>query len=102
MPSAVLRAIVGLIAIVGACIAPMSFGKDDDGRRLATARMPSLPLYFEENRGQTDPGVHFVNRSGDTTTFFRSGDVVMRLPSETEPAVVQMRFLEASDAVAVE
>jgi hypothetical protein len=64
--------------------------------------MTVVPLYFEENRGQTDPGVHFVNRSGDTTTFFRSGDVVMRLPSETEPAVVQMRFLEASDAVAVE
>ncbi len=102
IPSAVLRSIVGLIAIVGVCIAPMSFGKDDDSRRLATARAPSLPLYFEENRGQTDPGVHFVNRSGDTTTFFRSGDVVMRLASETGPAVVQMRFLEVSDAVAVE
>ena len=102
IPGAVLRAIVGLTAVVGVCIAPMSFGKDDDGRRFATARAPSLPLYFEENQGQTDPGVHFVNRSGDTTTFFRSDDVVMRLASKTAPAVVQMRFLEASDAVAVE
>lgn len=57
----------------------------------------SLPLYFEENRGQTDPSVRFINRAGGSTTFFRVNDIVMRLPVSDRQhrggAVVQMQFL---------
>lgn len=66
--------------------------------------MPSLPLFFEENRGQTDPSVRFINRGGNSTTFFRDSDVVMQLPASADAgtAVVQMRFLDAHQDVAVE
>jgi hypothetical protein len=77
---------------------PIAFGTTgDDEPALAVASTPSLPLYFEENLGQTDPSVRFVNRGGGTTTYFRDDDVVMHLPS----AVVRMRFLDAGDSVVV-
>ena len=67
----------------------------------ANERASSLPLYFEENKGQTDPSVRFVNRSGRSTTFLRDGDIVMRLgtsePKSGGAAVVQMQFVGASD-----
>jgi hypothetical protein len=93
--------IAGLVTIVISFAIPSAFGQDDDGGRFATASMPSLPLYFEENRGQTDPSVRFVNRAGGTTTFFRENDVVMRLPSSSGDSVVQMRFVGADEAVTV-
>ena len=72
----------------------------------ATSRALSLPLYFEENRGQTDASVRFVNRTGRTTTFLRDNDLVMRLQVSSEEhrgfAVVQMQFLDSSDSVALE
>lgn len=78
---------------------PIAFGTTgEDEPALAVVSTPSLPLYFEENRGQTDPSVRFVSRAGGTTTYFRDDDLVMRLPS----AVVQMRFLDADDSVVVE
>lgn len=40
----------------------------------------SIPLFFEENRGQTDPSVLFINRSADSTVFFRQEGVVLSLP----------------------
>lgn len=72
-------------------------------RSYASERAPSLPLYFEENRGQTDPSVRYVNRSGGSTTFFRDTDIVTRIgtsdPTSGEAAVVQMQFVDASDGV---
>ena len=69
----------------------------------ANERAPSLPLYFEENIGQTDPSVRFVNRSGRSTTFLRGGDIVTRLgatdPKNGGGAVVQMQFVGANDGV---
>jgi len=86
--------------LVSAANAAVSTSSADE-RANATVRTASLPLYFEENRGQTDPGVHFVNRGAGSTTFFRQGDVVMRLPaaSGSRSAIVQMQFLGGDEDV---
>ena len=61
----------------------------------------SIPLFFEENRGQTDPSVLFINRSADSTVFFRQEGVVLSLPpaADSRAAVVQMQFLNADSSV---
>ena len=76
--SSMTNVIVGLVTIGLSIAIPAAFGQDEDGGRFATATMTSLPLYFEENRGQTDPSVFFVNRAGGTTTFFRDDDDLVR------------------------
>jgi Abnormal spindle-like microcephaly-assoc'd, ASPM-SPD-2-Hydin/Beta-propeller repeat len=43
---------------------------------------PQLPLSFEENVGQTDPGVKFIARAGAYTAYFSRTDVVLTLSSE--------------------
>ena len=80
--------------------------KESDQQSQAQVPNLSLPLYFEENRGQTDPSVRFVNRVGYSTTFFRDNDVVMRLPvsdqKHRDSAVVRMQFVDAHESVELE
>jgi len=65
----------------------------------------SLPLYFEENKGQTDASVQYIHRSSGMMAFLRETDVVMRLPAagdkDSVAAVVSMSFVGAEELVAI-
>lgn len=96
-------AFVSAIAVTIAMPQPGLTATHEDETSAAHAATFSLPLYFEQNRGQTDESVRFINRSTATTAFFRDADVVMRMALDggTDSAVVQMRFDGASDRVAL-
>src|SRR5207245_3706692 len=60
-----------------------------------------LPLYFEANRGQTDPQVKFISRGDGYVLFLTSREAVLALnaptgqPAEGAQTVVRMRFVGA-------
>lgn len=58
-----------------------------------------LPLSFEANRGQTDPRVRFLLRSGGATTFFTPRETVMSLAGKDgRPDAVRLAFAGARPA----
>src|SRR5580704_2970226 len=46
----------------------------------------SMPLSFEENRGQTDPQVRFLSRGNGYALFLTSTDAVLKLRAPTSVA----------------
>ena len=55
------------------------------------AQMNVLPLYFEPNKGQTDPKVKFLTRGAGYTLFFSSQELTMVLmdPKRIDPSTEQ-------------
>ena len=78
---------------------------DDKVERLPQVRVSEtygrLPLYFEANRGQTDPQVKFISRGDGYVLFLTSREAVLALnaptgqPAEGAQTVVRMRFVGA-------
>ncbi len=66
----------------------------------------SMPLFFEPNRGQTDPQVKFLARGSGYGIFLTADEAVLKLQSATRgsqasaPSVIRMR-LEGANAGAV-
>src|SRR5207302_7149511 len=91
------------------------------GRRLHINKVAGArPLTFEANRGQTDPQVKFLSRSGDRVVFLTSTEAVLALSSPKTlrngatatrrgsslrdggtPAVLRMTYAGASPAARV-
>jgi hypothetical protein len=63
----------------------------------------NLPLHFEPNDGQTDPGVKFLARGSGYTLFLTSTEsvLVLRRP-EAAGSVVRMRLLGSNPRPAIE
>lgn len=62
------------------------------------ARLPVLPLRFEENRGQLDGRVRDVARQGAATIFLTDEEAVLRLPgaaSAQRDSVLRMKLAGA-------
>src|SRR5438093_13630454 len=61
-----------------------------------------LPLYFEANRGQTDPQVKFISRGDRYVLFLTSPEAVLAFntptgrPAEGNQIVLRMRFVGAN------
>ena len=56
----------------------------------------SLPIVFEENRGQVGSEFGFLNRSNGMETLYASSGIHMRIPNKTgEVTEIQMRWLHA-------
>ena len=78
---------------------------DDKVERLPQVRVSEtygrLPLYFEANRGQTDPQVKFISRGDGYVLFLTSREAVLAFntptgrPAEGAQTVVRMRFVGA-------
>jgi hypothetical protein len=64
---------------------------DEARKKSAIEAYGSLPLAFEPNRGQTDPGVKFLARGHGLTLFLSSADAVL----VTRGASIRMRLLGA-------
>ena len=60
--------------------APVTLGKVDDSR--VTESFAGLPLYFIENRGQTDPKVSYYIKGKDETLFFTKEGITFALTGE--------------------
>ena len=59
----------------------------------AATAVSKLPLYFEPNRGQTDPSVSYLANIGDTRLFI-TRDAIVFAPSGRAP-IIRMRTLNA-------
>jgi hypothetical protein len=97
------QVLVSVITANFAVAQPGLAATHSDETPAAHAATVSLPLHFEQNKGQTDESVRFINRSSSATTFFRVQDLVMRLPVDggAGSTVLKMRFDGASDEVAL-
>ena len=76
-----------LLVVVALVLAGCSGVGSRDEERTGGAREPhdlasalsAFPLYFVENRGQTDPNVDYYLAGRDTTAYFGSGGVTLAL-----------------------
>lgn len=117
---------VALMAQLGVLL-PMALRTLDEPNKdialLGRFEAGMLPLYFEPNRGQVEPDVHFLAHSGGGSLLFTTDGVTLSLPDskeksqskapgvmsrETEseravspPARVKLQFLGASSRVQV-
>src|SRR5215467_9677022 len=59
-----------------------------------TPSYKNLPMSFEPNRGQFDPGVTFGSEQSSYSIFLKSAAVTlkMRNPHETRTSILQMTF----------
>ena len=117
MRYAIFAAVAILSSAGGASPVPAPRTPSAPARQGTAVRMMSLPLSFEANRGQFDPRVRFVTRSGGATTFLTDREAVMVLPGkplgdpekalrDREPvkrgpgAVLRMKLVGAAKATA--
>jgi hypothetical protein len=56
--------------------------------------MPSIPSYFEANRGQAAPEVKFIARGGGYTLLLTPREALVRIPAASSP--VRMTFVGAT------
>lgn len=63
--------------------------------------LPSHPLTFEANRGQTDERVKFLARAGGATVFLTATEAVLLLRRSSGAAAVRMRFVGADPNASV-
>lgn len=57
------------------------------------ADSPALPIYFEENRGQTDEHVKFVGRDSGSTLFLTPAEAVLALQGKEEGSFTSLALL---------
>ena len=78
--------------------APLFVGKGDVnqdtgiGERLS-AKYSQLPISFELNQGQADPGVDFLSRGRGFTLFLSAGEGVVSLGGSAVPTLIRMQVL---------
>ena len=61
---------------------PVTSGAGDDSQAKIKQTFGSLPLYFIENRGQTDPKVSYYLKGRDKTMFFTKEGITFALKNE--------------------
>jgi uncharacterized protein (TIGR03437 family) len=89
-----------LIAVVASAQRPSTRVSLD---RTAAANYGKLPLSFEPNHGQTDPGVQFLSRGAGYTIFLSPASATFALRRNGDgPAVVRMDLLGASAETALQ
>src|SRR5438309_1446633 len=64
--------------------------------RQSTTAYGSVPLYFEANRGQTDPQVNFLARGADRVVFLTPTEAVLVLPTANDPRKAEREGARAS------
>src|SRR5215472_11971559 len=83
-------------ALFAAATGDRAIGNQPNASALSKAQsvLGKQPLYFEPNRGQTDPRVQFLSRGPGYTVFFTKDETVFALKdTKTSNAVVRMRFV---------
>ncbi|HJU84492.1 MAG TPA: Ig-like domain-containing protein [Holophagaceae bacterium] len=66
------------------------------------ASMAHLPLAFERNQGQADPGVRFLARGAGHTLLLRDREAALRVQTDTKAASLHLRYLDANPHPAME
>lgn len=76
---------------------PEQTSQNPGARPMAQGSTASLPLFFEANRGQTDPRVRFLSRSTGYTLFLTPSEITL-VESRTVPGGRQTLAAFAKDA----
>lgn len=90
---------VSILLLLGLLLPPGSMPIRDQAAAVGAPDLPTLPLAFVPNQGQTDPVVQFQAQSMGGTVFFTPHEVVVALPSAAaeQPApTVRLSFLDAN------
>ena len=74
------RSVLALLAGVAICAAlPDGANSASTERSGAIEKYGKLPLHFERNCGQTDPGVRYLTRAAGVTIFLTDEEAVLRI-----------------------
>jgi len=74
---------------------PVTSGAGDDSQAKIKESFGRLPLYFIENRGQTDPKVAYYIKGKEKTLFFTRDGITFALKGEKETAAKKEDRLKA-------
>ncbi|MBP9664718.1 MAG: hypothetical protein KBD94_08850, partial [Pyrinomonadaceae bacterium] len=67
----------------------------DTGSASAAERYGKIPLHFEQNVGQADPGVHYLARGRGYSMMLADGRALVALQNDDRSAVLEMSIAGA-------